>query len=508
MRWVLAASLFFAGTLFAAPPSLPPALPFSVVRAEKGTPLSPEERDAFTLRYGKLLRKRGVFRYLLHIVHGADPSTGFPPFAIFWDGVNIVKKGKRVTFVHFGGGHNVMIKSSKVLSQAASFYTVTHNPLLAELALRLSQGVKATMQGMVFSKEDPEKLIMARNIIFRNYCAENQITLCVDYLAIRTPDDHWNAHRIHIPHNPTWGDIWATNTRSKDDLPHIFRAAAFLSQLPSLAADPKLAAAAQELLTDLQGFAQDIVDHGYHIRTKDKNGRPYVPNQDLASFVDYERFDPQAECNGKLTLALLATGKTLGNECGEGIGGLYEKIATKVHYFNYDIIWGFHMDAVLYALLHRQNAVAQKLLVGLGHRMDALHKSRKRITRRRAGFPRDFARLLVQAAGVGLPLTWEEARIIEEELYRSIAAYEKFPLLDLFDPGFPDGIYRESQLNPPGAISLEELLFPLEYCGSPLKNPKSAPFINCELLVKTLAADFYFLEGFSQSKRSGPSQFS
>ena len=49
----------------------------------------------------------------------------------------------------------------------------------------------------------------------------------VEYHDWYSTYEGWNADRVHYPNNPTWGDIYVTTMRSKDDVPYMYRAAAW-----------------------------------------------------------------------------------------------------------------------------------------------------------------------------------------------------------------------------------------------------------------------------------------
>lgn len=471
-------------------PATPDKLPFAFERADKGTAPSEQEIAALSARLTRFWKASEFFDWILRTSHGVDASTGMPDYLCWWHDIEAEKQGDLVTFRHTkqGGGHNIMIPTTRVLSQVAAGFLLTGDKAMGKIAEQYAKCVTASMKGMVWDENDPLPYLMARNIVVRNheYLIEGGRKKRVDYSLWRTEAQDWNAHRIHFPHNPTWGDIYVTNMRSKDDVPHIYRAAAFLPYLAQQAPDPQVRAAAAEAYDYLRGFAKDIVDHDFHIRTKDKEGKPYIPKQDLASFVDY---GPQAECTARLVSALLGTGDPQGIDCQSGDGGLYEDIAVRNHYYNYEIIRGFHMAAVLHALLHGQLAAAKKLLEGLAARADELmsgkgHKQGRKSDR----WNPDVAIFLLQSASVGLPLTGEEVRLIHREYARALDSFEAFSRWDLWDPSVPDGVYGPDGGYAPGhrgIIREEEIASALEYCFSPFKNPEGEKIFDCDSLADT-----------------------
>ncbi len=470
----------------------PDHLPFTLTRPDKGKPLTQSEIENFSYKISGLWKRINFFRWVIWTSHGMDASTGKPDYLIWWQDVNAVKTGDLVTFRHSnsGGAHNIGIPTAKVLSQAIGGYMLTGDKYAAKVAEEYCKGLTATMKGMVWDKNDPNIYLMARNIVNRNYSVtlEGGRKKAVDYTPWYNTYKTWNAQRLHYPHNPYWGDIYVTNMRSKDDVCHIFRTAAFLWYIIKQAKDPDVQSACQETLKYLKGFAKDIVDHDYHIRTKDGQGKPFIPDQDLASFVNYISVDPKSECTARLASDFLAYGvqkdKT---DCGSGYGSIYEKFAVTTHYFNYAIINNFHMAAIDLALVTGNYKTARKLLLGLVERINNyMHPSKQEPGPKNDYWESDLAVLLVQAASVGLPLTSEEARLVQKYYSNSVDAYENWPRWDLWAKSVPDGTYDfRTGFRPkhtPNTVDIENIALLLEYCNSPFRNPAGVSPVDCDII--------------------------
>ena len=82
----------------------------------------------------------------------------------------------------------------------------------------------------------------------------------VKFTTAYTDEDHWNAQTFAWPENPTWGSIWVTNMRSKDDVRSISRTSVFLPYLIEDANDDWVREACQETWDTMVGFHKDIVD--------------------------------------------------------------------------------------------------------------------------------------------------------------------------------------------------------------------------------------------------------
>jgi hypothetical protein len=286
------------------------------------------------------------------------------------------------------------------------------------------------------------------------------------------------------PKNPYFGSIWIRNMRSKDDVPHIFRIYPLLLRVAQDTQDEEVRAAAQDAVDHLRAFARDIVDNGYRIRTME-DGVAYVPTEDLASFVQYDSLVPNAECNAKLTTALIAERTPLGIDCGLGISPTYEDIAASIHYFNLAIIRFFHLAAITNALVTRQNGVAQELLDGLVQRADVMMADQESKLEH-PEWDADVASFLVAAAASGLPLTAAEVRHVQDVLSASADFFAPWPYWDLWDASVPDGEYDylPSRDGAEGVyVRPEELTFLMQYCASPWKNPSTVELVDCDLVL-------------------------
>jgi len=472
------------------PGGLPLALPFELARPDLGKPVPQAEIDQLTDRMTAFWDQIRYFDWVYETCHGMDASTDKPDYLIWWHDIDAVKTGDLVTFRHnslHGGSHNNAEPTSLALDQAIGGYLLTGNETAGELVRLFANSFVAVTEGFVWDAEDPLHFIMARNIVTQNhsFTLPSGRKKAVDYTDWYNAYEGWNADRVHYPDNPTWGDIWVTTMRSKDDLPYMFRATAWLFYVAELAPDPGVKNAAQDALEYMKGFSKDIVDSGYFIRTKDKEGKPFIPEEDLASFMDYVGLFPDAECDARLSCALLAYGEPLDNECGDGQGSPYDSIAGGLNYYNYSIVDGFHLSAIHFALVTGHYELARTLLEGLIVRLERYQDPlTEEPGKDNENWERDLATLLLEAAAIGYPLTHDEVRRIHHFYNAAVDRYSQFPNWDMWADTVPDGTYdfREGfhPKSGPDAIRAEEIAFLFEYCWSPFRNPAGAPVINCD----------------------------
>ncbi len=471
---------------------LPMTLPFVLERPDVGTPLTQEEITAFTKRITGFWKQIDYFNWIYEICHGMDASTGYPDYLIWWHDVDAVKSGDTVTFRHnsaYGGSHNNAEPTSLALTAAIGGYLLTGDEDMGRVAEQFARSLAAVMLGFVYDENDPLRHIMARNIVAHNhsFALPDGKKKAVDYSDWFNTYEGWNANRVHYPDNPTWGDIYVTTMRSKDDVPYMYRATAWFPYLIEYGRQESVRRAAEEALGLMQAFARDIVDSGYRIRTKDAQGRPYIPAEDLATFVGYTQLFPDAECDPRLASALLGYGEPLDVECGSGQGSDYDRIAGAAHYYNYSIVDQFHMSAALLALTLGKNSIAEELLRGFVTRLERYQDPESgEPGQSDPSWERDISMLLLQGAAIGMPLTSAEARKIHQFHDSAVQIYADFPNWDLWDSSVPDGVYDFRRgFQPerrPDAVRIEEIGFLLEYCWSPFKNPAGVEFVDCEVV--------------------------
>src|SRR5262245_50124540 len=87
---------------------LPDRLPFSFERPDQGDPVSDEEIEAFSRRVAAFWKRTDYFGWVLSVSHGVDASTGLSDYSVWWQDIEAIKAGDRVTFRHTeqGGGKN------------------------------------------------------------------------------------------------------------------------------------------------------------------------------------------------------------------------------------------------------------------------------------------------------------------------------------------------------------------------------------------------------------------
>ncbi|HPQ71963.1 MAG TPA: formylglycine-generating enzyme family protein [bacterium] len=475
----------------------PSSLPFAFTRPDVGTPLTPAEITAFTQKITGFFKDSGYFNWLTQVSHGMgeDNPDDMPPYKLFYGDMTVAKEDSLVTFTHTGFDDNLTIPTSKYFNAAAALYLASGDADLGRLVELYAKGYVALFRGMMWEEDehDPEKTILARAIFPRNnrYTEAGDREAWVNYDPARYYQYNWNAHTIPNDSNPYYGEeLWVRNMRSKDDVPHIYRTVPLAQRLADEAADQNVADAAAEMLAYLQAFAKDTTDSGWYIRTKEE-GDVLVPIDDngfvvdLASYVNYTPIVASAECSGRENSALIGYGEPLDSNCDNGIGWIYELIATYGNDYNYAIVRFFHVAEITNALMSWQLDRAEELLAGMAVRVDYMLYTDPF----RTGYDwwnADSSAFLLAAGTAGLPLTSAEAQLIVQEYSKAADWYIQWTNWDLWDASVPNGTvsWRPSRSSSGGpVVNLDEINFIFEYCWSPFRNEASAPFVDCDVVL-------------------------
>jgi hypothetical protein len=487
---------------------LPNALPFSFQRTDEGEPQSAEDLADFSERMALFFHENHFFDWVLRMSHGVDVSTGLRDFRLWWSETHAVKENGHVSIIHNElaehGGHNMMIPNAKLLASVASAYMITPNETVGALTEQYCKGVSSTMLGMVHDSEDPIRHLMARSVIMLNhtYQTHDGYEKNVDYSNWFFSYDRWNCSRFQYAENPYWGEVWVTNTRSKDDLGYLFDTAGILAYVAARGKAPEVRSACAETLDLLQAFSQDIVDNGYQIRTKDPDGVPYTPSnstgpseaktEDLASFVFWDGIFPESECNHTQAAALMGYGDLRATNCS-AFGGNpdYEVLAIRNNPPNGHLFRSFHIAAIRLALINGLNERARTSLEGLEQRfIRDVEMDLSRVATPPERWFRDIALSRLQAAAVGYPLTTEEILEIQSYFKVAVETYDAWALWNIWDASVPDGEYtweppssrEEANGQPTYWVSIQDMGLLFTYCASPFKNPAGAAPVDCSKL--------------------------
>ena len=411
---------------------------------------------------------------------------------------------------HHGRAENIAERTMKVLPNLIGYYMLTGDEEIAELAVQYMRGMVALSLGLESEREDPiVKYLQSRAVFNHNHSYEvDGRKIEIDYTPSCVASSKWNVHIFEIPDNPTWGDIWISNMRSKDDVPYVYQSMTMVARAYHEIDNEALREAALLYLEYMRGFARNIVDDGWYILTKyedceavrsydiEKKGNP---DADLGSFVHWlELLGEDAECNAQLGAALTAYGDPYGKgHCGRGLAGTpFEQLSFGTHFFNYEIYVHFHIGAMAAASLWGRDDIAEQLMSGLTERFDTLMHDETIAYRDDEEFDSALAGWLLAAAAHGYSMTGDEAHHVMEWYGRSADWYRQWPHWDPWN-SLEDGEDLSSEKAPSqetrtdesgnkyqvGYIRLMEMPYIFEYCASPLRDRDGIQFVDCDVIA-------------------------
>jgi hypothetical protein len=476
----LAAALPACGDDASSEPSAPaPEPPVSYARPELGAPVSDAELAAVTDDYLELLREIRYFDVTRERAHGwpASDPEGRYWYGTWWSGVSIVRENGAIKYLHGAdGADNNGLRTAPLLEGALFAHAIWgHQPDLM-LSRELIRGFSSWILAMQSAGHPDAGVLMTR----AHYpdpvtSTDDGVDVLLDYSLNRPGLDNGATEYVHVPDNPHWGDIWVKNKRSKDDLGHMMRAIAHVSRLPREGVDPGLRDDADEMLALYRAWAQRVEDDDWTIATYDASLGVFTPPDDLAHLIQVLN----GECDVILTLRLFARGDTGGWDCGNGITDV-DTIAS-VKPSNAQMFRAYHEGLVAHAQLAGKNKMALIFLEGLAFRVESTLDALESSDPPDAPIPEDMTELLVQAANVGLPLTWREVRYVHERIREAHDSYldgSQHDAIHALDEGMPDGTYP---FEPSGkGFFFRNIGAVLGSCASTFRSENGKPILDCE----------------------------
>jgi len=456
-------------------------LPFEYTRPATGVPVTPTELTAVTDLYLDLLTQTRYFDFLDERVHGwpeSDPQQRYW-YGVWWSGAGLEKNQGSVTFMHVDvGADNIGIPTSSVLEGVCLAHKVWPTARLEHLTRRLVRGFNSWILAMERLPDDPAGTLLAR-VGYPEPIAstDNGRSYFIDYSADRPGIDSYTLY-VHLPTNPYWGDLYIKNKRSKDDIGHMLRAIATVSDCaPGFDVDTR--ADIDAMRANYASWCRQVEADNWSIATLDQDANVYIPPLD--STMSHFYSTGNAECNSMLAIRLLGQGDPGTFACDDGVNPLESLVLDNPS--NGEILRSFHEAAVKHALLTRQNTIARDMLGGLVQRIDqgmGYAESEQWPTHMDAG---QLAKLIVNGANAGVPLTSREVRFVHaqiEEAHTSYLANGTGGVYRVFEPATPDGAYDFT----PAGSGLDFTFFAglLGTCVATFRNPASVPLLDCARL--------------------------
>lgn len=469
------------GTIVSGPPTI--TLPIAFTRADVGTPLTPAELATATDELIALFHDTRYFDFVDERVHGWPKSDASHPlwYGTWWSGVSITKSAGLVTYAHGAdGADNNGLRTAPYLEGACYAHLMWGGATTGDLVRRMTRGYAAWALGMVRQVGDANPTLLARAIYPTSVASsDGGRALFIDYGLDRPGVDASPSSYVHLPGNPSFGDLYVKNKRSKDDVPHMLRSLA-----QTQACDNRLGADGLADLTQArslyQSWAQRVDAQGFVIETLDPSGNLWAPPDQLARYT----LAGNLECLGALAVRLMGGVGPGSLDCGDGLPALEAGAWTLLKNDARQIQRTNHAAALTLAYRVNQLALASSLIGGLARRLD-LDMGLAESASPPSGFElRDVASELICAANVGVPLTSREVRWLHarlHEAYLGMREPQHAATFRVFDPATPDGSYA---FDPPDVgLFHRDLGMMIGACASPNRNPAGRALLDCAKLL-------------------------
>lgn len=463
----------------------PSVLPFTYERDDVGVALTQAELEAATDELIAILTDTRYFEVVDDRVHGwpeTDPGGKYW-YGTWWSGITVTKAGGKVTYLHSNdGADNNGLRTAPLLEGACFAYLMWNQGAHAHLMRKMVRGYSSWAMAMVRYAGDPVPTMLTR----ASYPASVQSLeggrdLFIDYSQNHPGIDNGACEYVHLPDNPTWGDIWVKNKRSKDDIGHMVRSIGQITACEPLIAGDDLS----DLLTMRELYAswsRTVEDAAWSIATWDKNAQYWIPplSETLAHYTTLGN----VECPAVLSLRLLGRDNPGSLDCGSGISDTEKLTSSVINPSAKQILRTSHEAAVNMALFKGANGVALTLLQGLAERVETDLDAALSSNPPENANPKDVAGMLLYAANAGVPLTSREVRFLHQRLHEAYLTYRNPAATNtyhVYDPATPDGTYPYE----PGGEGLEyvDLGALLGSCASHYRNPAGRPVFDCDKLV-------------------------
>lgn len=463
-----------------APPS---ALPVSYQRPDVGTPLTAAELSTATDELIAILKDTRYFGFVDDRIHGwpeSDPAKGYW-YSHFWTGITVTKASGRVTYKHpSDGSDNVGIATAPYLEGSCYAYLLWGDSGVGRLVHKMTRAYLAWSLAMVRATGDTSPTLLARSFYRPNVdSTDGGRALTIDYSASYPGIDASPSEYVHLPTNPTFGDIWIKNKRSKDDIGHMLRS---LEQ--SRACAPRLDAAVQadidQTVTRYKSWATRVDAQNFRIETLDKSQQLWQPSDQLASYS----LVGNLECLGAFALRMAGSGVPGSLNCGNGFPSIESLGWSLLKNDARQILRSNQSAAIALSYRAAQLGPALSLLQGLGSRID-LDMSYVESASPPANFNiNDVVSELIMATNVGIPLTSREVRFVHDHLHQAYVGVRDptlAPHFDLFNASTPDGTYS---YDPPTiGMFYRDVGMLLGSCASPYRNSSGRPALDCAKLA-------------------------
>ncbi len=449
-------------------------LPFAYTRPDVGAPLTATELANVTDHYLALLDRTRWFDYVEARAHGWPESApgGHYWYATWWSGTGISLRSGHVTFSHVDvGAENNGLRTPQLMEGACYGWLLFHDDREQHFVRRLVRGLSSWRLAMQRSATDAEIGLDSR-AAYPMSVHDVDRNLDIDYGPNRPGVDGGASYFIHLPNNPSWGDLYVQAQRSKDDMGHVMRGVAAIDACDGMLTETGAQGDIVEVRRLYQEWAQRVERDGFHIATLDRSLNVVVPTGQLATY-----FVPSVECHAQIAIRLMSRNDPFGAACATPTGASPDPTGG-ISSSSMQIVRSHHEAAAALALVTGQSALAQTLLAGLAARIEMILDLYDAGMTPDNAHPTDIVQLMVEAANLGVPLTSREVRWLHAQIEIAFAGYDTSGAeWHVFDAGTADGDYV-FEPNGPG-IDVKDLGLLLGACVAPYRNPAGRAILDC-----------------------------
>ncbi len=450
--------------------------PFAWDRPDQGAPVPRADVTAATDQVLDLLARTDWLDLVADRAHGwPESDAGHAWYATWWSGVGVQRRSGHISYVHVAeGGDNNGLRTPQLLEGACYAWRLWHDDADRTLFRRLTRGLSSWHLAMRRSSADTERGLLAR-AAYPASVEDTARDISIVYDAARPGTPGPPSYYVHLPDNPSWGDLYVKNTRSKDDMGHLMRAMALVDTCAGSLEDADAEADVVEMRRLYQEWAQRVESDGYRIATLDESAVVTVPTGDLATYV----LRGGLECGAGYAIPLLGRFDALGYTCpNHGLGPITDPFAG-LNNSALQILRTHHEAAVGLALVTGDAVLARDLAEGLALRMEGILDQYDAGTIPENAHPTDVVQLVLESAMLGVPLTSREVRFLHAQLAIAAAGYDTSgPAWHVRDAATPDGDYAFEPGGP--GVDFKDLGLFLGLCTAQWVSPTTREVLDCD----------------------------
>jgi hypothetical protein len=451
----------------------------AVPRTDEGAPLTSAELAKATDELIDIIKRTNYFDFADSRIQGWPASDSKHKYwwGSYWSGITVTKNNGVVTYKHSNdGSDNNGMRTAPYLEGACYAYSLWHNPREARIVRKSVRGFSSRiLQSERISQPNMPKVI-SRVLYPENVDVnEDGRQIHIDYSANRPGVRVGVIQYVHIPDNPTFGDIWIKNSHSRDDLGEMMRSMALIRGCEgqiSRDVDSDIF----EMRNLFSEWATDVDQNNFEIPSLDEQG-----NYNKSTDSGTDKFNHRVLlCWGNYALRLLHLDYAENLDCGDADFKFEDTFHRWIQNDALQQQRTMRIAAVAMAHQKKQNVnplidgIVKKIVRDLKYIDGSWSNSKVNIN--------DIPGFFINANNVGAPLTSKEIRWLHERLHRAYLEIDgASPVFHVFDTSTPSGTYSYEAPGNTG-INFSTIGLLLGACASPYRNLNNRQVFDCQRL--------------------------